>query len=183
MTVASTNKACWKPAGGAVPVARVIGVHEAIAARLDLGIEAAASLELEGAGAGAADDRAVEPLLAQLLGGAADIVDGLPDGALPLRRGPEMLGAAVIGLQPGEAQVLRAGNHPSEGDRFRTGLHAASRHADVNLYQHGQADAGCFRGLLDAGHVAGIVGAHGDFGDAAQARPAGRACCRRPPGC
>ena len=50
-----------------VEVARVVGIHEHVAAGLDLVVDAGRRFDLEGAGAGAADDRAVQSLLAQLL--------------------------------------------------------------------------------------------------------------------
>ena len=61
ITVASTNSACSKVSKrlpSASLVARVVGVHEDVGAGLQLVVDAARRLDLEGAGAGAADDRA-----------------------------------------------------------------------------------------------------------------------------
>ena len=82
---------------------------------MDLVVEPGGGFELERAGAGAADDVAAEALLAELLDGAADAVGGRADGGAALLGGAEMLGSAVIGLQPGEAEVLRGGDLLGEG--------------------------------------------------------------------
>ena len=78
---------------GIVQVPRVVGVHENIAATLHLRVNAGGGLDLERAGAGAADDRAVEALLAQLLHGAARRVHGGTNQCLALGNGTLVLRA------------------------------------------------------------------------------------------
>ena len=89
-----------------VQVTRVVGIHEGVAAGLDFGIDAGRRLDLERAGTAAADDRTIQPLLAQLLDRAARALDRMADQLLPLLDPTPVLRAALVGLQAAEPQML-----------------------------------------------------------------------------
>jgi hypothetical protein len=61
----------------AVEVAAVIGVHEDVGAALQFGIDAACRFELEGAGAGPGDGRAVDAVARQEVAGPPGLLGGL----------------------------------------------------------------------------------------------------------
>ena len=176
ITVASTNSA-WRK-GGALVVARIVGIHEGVGAGLDLGIDAARRLMPEGAGAGAADDRAVQAVLRQLLHRAAR--DASTASAIAAARSSgvaHVLRAAVIGLQPAEDQVLAdAAMRSASATAGGPGLDAAARHADIDLDQHRQADAGRLRRLLGQRDLRRVVGAERRPWRCAPARPGAPAC-------
>jgi hypothetical protein len=79
ITVAHTKKARLERLGrGAVmvEVAAVIGVHENVGASSQFGIDAARRFELEGAGAGPGDARALDAVARQGVVGAPSLVGG-----------------------------------------------------------------------------------------------------------
>ena len=75
--------------------------------------------DLERSGSGAADDRALQSLLTQLLHRAAGCVDRAADQCPPFRRCALVLGAAVIGLQSTEDQMPRCCDAGRQRNRVR----------------------------------------------------------------
>jgi hypothetical protein len=63
----------------AVEIAAVIGVHEDVGAALQLGIDPARRFELEGAGAGPGDGRALDAVMRRQVTGPPGLVGGLGD--------------------------------------------------------------------------------------------------------
>ena len=122
--------------------AGVVRVHEHVGADLQLVVDAARRLEREGAGAGAADDLAGELLVGERRERLVDRVDRVGDRLGALLIGRQMLGAAVIGLQPAEFEVGRVGNPPRERRRVAAGRDPAALHADFELDQGAEFDAG-----------------------------------------
>src|SRR5204863_9810430 len=89
----------------AVEVAAVIGVHEDVGAALQFGVDAARRFELERAGAGPGDGRAVDAVARQEVAGAAGLVGGPGDRLAALLPAAQMLRRAVIGLQAAKGEV------------------------------------------------------------------------------
>ncbi len=77
---------------------------------MQLGIDAACRLELEAAGAGPGDGRALDAVARQQVAGAPGPVNGLRYRLAPLVPAAQVLGRAVIGLQPGKGEVRRLGD-------------------------------------------------------------------------
>jgi hypothetical protein len=78
----------------------------------------------------------------------------------------------VIGLQPGEAQVLRVADLSRQGQRRRARLDAAAVTAHVDLDVHRQFDAGLGGGFIDAEDLSPIVNADSDICTACQCHQA-----------
>ena len=77
----------------------IVSVHEDIGAGLNLGIDAAGSLETEGAGAGATDNRRRQAGGGQIVDGRACRRDGVVNRRLAFGKAANVLGRAMIGLQ------------------------------------------------------------------------------------
>ncbi len=154
----------------AVKVAGIIGIHEHIAAGLDFVIDAGRRLQLESAGAAAADNGAFQPLLAQLLDGAPRRIRRRADQAAAFLQAALVLGAAVIGLQAAKDEMARGGDALGQRHRIRPRRHAATARPDIDLHQHRQAHPGLFRGGFGGGDLGGMIGAQGNLGDVRQRR-------------
>src|SRR5438270_8330541 len=63
----------------AIEVAAVIGIHEDVGAALQFGVDAARRFELEGAGAGPGDGRALDAVAREEIAGSAGLVGGRGD--------------------------------------------------------------------------------------------------------
>ena len=151
-----------------VEVLGVIDVHEAVAAGLDLVVDARRGFEFVGAGAGAADDGAGDALLAQEVHRAAGGFDGAVDGGAAFFEGAAVLGAAVVGLDAAEGEVWGGGDHLGEGGGFGAGGDAGAVHADVDFDEDGEVDGVVAGGGFDGGDVFGAVSAQRDGGDAGE---------------
>src|SRR5438552_17789020 len=64
------------------------------------------------------------------------LIAGGLDRRTALSHGPQVLGAAVIGLQSREAQRARARDLPRQRERRLARRDAAAAHADIELYVH-----------------------------------------------
>ena len=131
---------------------------------MQLGVDAARRLELEAAGAGAGDGRALDAVARQQVAGAPGPVGGLRDRLAPLVPAAQMLGRAVIGLQPGKGEVRRIGDTLGEIERRLARLDPAAVAAHVDLDIDRQRHAGVARRRLECTHLALVVGADADPG-------------------
>jgi len=77
---------------------------------LQFGVDAARRLELEGAGAGAGDGRAFDAVARQEVAGLPGLLGRLGDRLTPFVPAAQVLGRAVIGLQPGKGEVRCLGD-------------------------------------------------------------------------
>ena len=148
-----------------VEVAAVIGVHEDVGAALQFGVDAARQLELEGAGAGPGDGRALDAVSRQEVAGAACLVGGPGDRLAAFLPAAQMLRRAVIGLQSTKGEVRRLRDLPRERERRLARLDAAAVAAHVDLDIDRQRDPGLTSRLVERADLARIVGAHADAGD------------------
>src|SRR5207253_4780260 len=98
----------------AVEIAAVVRVHEDVGAALQFGVDAARAFELESAGAGPGDNRAVNAVARQQVTGMPGLVGRLYDRLAALVPAAQVLGRAVIGLQTGEGEVRGLGDMAGE---------------------------------------------------------------------
>src|SRR6185312_17292860 len=106
---------------------------EDVRAALQLGIDPAPRLELEGAGAGAGNLLAGYAVRLQQVAGRPGFFGGAGDRPLPLVPGPQMLGRAVIGLEPAEFEMRQIHDPAGEVERRLARLDAAAVAAHVDL--------------------------------------------------
>lgn len=71
-----------------------------------------------------------------------------------------MLGRAVIGLQPGEAQMRRRCDLLCQRECRAAGCHSAAAGAHIDFHQYLQLHAGTPGAGIQLDDVAGIVGAY-----------------------
>ena len=114
------------------------------------------------------------------LDGGLDLPNRLGDRAAPLLRRAQVLGRAVIGVQPGEAQVGAARRCACARRKRRLARRdAAAAGADVDLHVHVQLDArSAAPPAADRAMLSEIVDAHADARlarELGQARELGRA--------
>ena len=149
-------------------VAGVIGVHEDVGAGLDFVPDAGLRLQLVRAGAGTADDLAVQPGMGETLDGVARGEPRSLDRLAPLVDGAHMLGGAMIGLNAREAQRVGAGDRFREPDGAFAGRDAAAPAADIDLDIDVERDilAGCR--LRRLAHAVGVIDAQAHAGAAGQ---------------
>src|SRR3546814_5656371 len=83
---------------GLVEVAAIVGVHEAVRARLQLVPQPGLGLEAEAAGARTPDGPAIQAGRAELLGGDLHRLRGVADGGAALAETADVLRRAVIGI-------------------------------------------------------------------------------------
>jgi len=84
---------------------------------LQFGVDPASRLELEAAGAGPGDGRTFDAVARQQVASAPGPIDRLGHRLAPLVPAAQVLGRAVIGLQPGKGEVRCAGDMPGEIER------------------------------------------------------------------
>src|SRR5260370_27833806 len=78
---------------------------EVVRAALQFGVDAARRFELETAGPGAGDIRAVDAVAHEEIAGPAGLLGGLRDRLAALLPAAQMLRRAVIGLQSGKGEM------------------------------------------------------------------------------
>src|SRR5882672_6602893 len=117
-------------------VARVVGVHEDVGAGLDLVPRARFHLEHEAAAAGAGDDGTGNFRFLEQGFCKNNLIAGGLDRRTAFSHGPQVLGAAVIGLQAREAQRAGARDLPRQRQRRLARRDAAAAHADIELDVH-----------------------------------------------
>ncbi|MNS86189.1 hypothetical protein D3C72_1200850 [compost metagenome] len=128
--------------GARIGVAAVVGVHEHVRARLDLGVHAAAHVELHAAAAAARYHLALHARHRQLRQHGAGAFGGLRGGVAAGRPVAQMLDAAVVRLQAAQGQAGMGGNPFCQGDGRRRVGHAAAALADIDLDKDVQLRAG-----------------------------------------
>ncbi|MNT14892.1 hypothetical protein D3C72_1499150 [compost metagenome] len=117
-------------------VGAVVSVHEEIGARLDLGVDTAADVELCCAGAPACHDRTGDAAQVQV----PDI--GVRDLGSPLRCLPalhpdgDMLGGALVCLEAAELQCREVGDGIDQGAQRVVAGNAAAAMAHIDLRKH-----------------------------------------------
>ena len=134
-------------------VAQVVDVHEHEAAGLDLGPGAAGRFVREGARARAGDDVGRHFGRLQQAAHGVHLLGRLDDGGVALGHGTQVLRAAVVGLQAGQAQAAAPRQLARQGDGALVRRHAAAALADVDFDVHVDHRAGQHHGLgqpLDA---------------------------------
>src|SRR5581483_9951369 len=90
--------------------------------------------------------------------GARRLVRGAGDRLTPLFPAAQVLGRAVIGLQPGKGEVGQVGDAAGEVERRLAGLDAAAVAAHVDLDIDRQRRPGLPGGLLETGELRRVVG-------------------------
>ena len=114
----------------------------------------------------------------QHVAGLPRLVGGLGDRPAALLPAAQMLGRAVIGLQPGKFEMRRLGDVAGEAQRRLARLDPAAVAAHVDLDIDRQGDAGLAGSRLQRGDLPRIVGADpdprqmGEGGQPAQFLPA-----------
>lgn len=123
-------------------VGRRVAVHEAIAAGLELGIDARRGFQLKRPSPGAGDDPAGNARLAQSFDRSFASGNGLANGLAPLDCTAQVLRCAVIGLKSRESEVARACDTLCKLHRFLSRRYAGAPRADVDFHEDGHPDAG-----------------------------------------
>ena len=111
---------------------------------------------------GAAGSIAADAVLGQEVAGQPRLVDRAGDRLVALVPGAQMLGRAVIGLQPGKAEVPRVADAAREIERRLARLDTAAVAAHVDLDMHREIDPGLAGGGFQIGDLQGIVDADAD---------------------
>lgn len=144
-------------------VGRIVAVHEAIAAGLELGIDARRGFQLKRPRPGAGDDPAGNARPAQSFDGSFASGNSLADGLAPLDCTAQVLRCAVIGLESREGEVARACDKPRKPDGLLSRRHAAAARADVDFHEDGHPDAGSPSSSFQQRNVLRAVNAKGNL--------------------
>ncbi len=155
-----------------VEVTVVVGIHEYVGAGLDLIVDAAAGLVQIRPGAGTGDDFWLDTMFVQHLHGHAHLLHSLGDRIAPFRRGTRVLRGPLVGLQAGEAQVLRCGDPLCQFDHRLSRIDAAAVRSDIDLDEYVEGRAGGVRRRVEVGDVLRIVYADAHPGAFPQCRQA-----------
>ena len=142
--------------------AAVVGVHEGVAAALELVVDARVRLEVVAAGAAAGDELRLEADGLQRLDGLADLGDGGVELGLAVLVLVQVLHRALVGLDAEEAQPGRGGDGLGDLDDRLGGGDAAAAGAAVDLDEDVEGGAVLLRRLREVGDVRHVVDADDD---------------------